>query len=326
MEIPSLEPRFLQPNGWQWGEFVRAGRRIRFGWVMPEKPKAVMVFLPGLSEFCEKHFETAHWALAQGYGFFIIDWYGQGKSGRYFPDHPHKRHAGNFQNYVDDLKEWIERHILPVAQDPGLRRDDGGALPLFMLALSMGGNIGLHYLVQNPDTFKSATFLCPMWGIKTMRHIPLATQISRFIDRFAGDAYVPGGGDWKEIMHPSAELSFLSKDPLRNPIHNAWCIADPDLQVGGVTFGWVFEAHQSCEKLKELNLESIHTPILVACAHHEMLVDNKTTREICVRLPDVKLFMLHDSWHEPLMERDNIRNAFFDKFAPFVQESLKEAP
>ena len=311
---PDLEPQFLQPNGWQWGEYERMqGRRLRFGYAIPDNPKAIVVFLPGLSEFCEKHFETVNWALKNDYGVFMIDWFGQGKSGRYL-DNPHKRHAANFQEDIDDLAFWIEHHIQPKV-----------TAPLIMLSLSMGANIGLHYIHQYPQIFAASCFTAPMFGIKTMRHIPFSKKIAKIMDKFASDSYVPGGGDWRKGMHPSPSLSILTKDPVRNPIHNAWSLKDPGLQIGGVTFGWVYEAHKSCLKLKEISLEEVQTPCFIACMQHEMLVDNKVNRKICHRLPNAKLIMLADSWHEPLMERDHIRNHLLDLFKNFIRDHLNEA-
>ena len=310
---PNLDPQFLQPPQWQWGEFERAkGRPLRYGWAMPDNPRAIIVFLPGLSEFCEKHFETIHWALDNGYGIFMLDWFGQGKSGRYL-ENPHKRHAANFQEDIDDLDFWINNHIKPKASDA----------PLFAMAHSMGANIGLHYIHQTPNTFTAACLMAPMFGIKTMRHIPFAGQLTKIMDRFASDSYVPGGGDWRKGLHPSPSMSILCKDAIRNPIHNAWSIADPELQIGGITFGWVHEAHKSCLKLKDINLENIQTPCLIICAQHDLLVDNKINRQICNRIPNAKIAMLAGSHHEPLMESDDIRNRLLGMLSAFVEGHLK---
>lgn len=309
---PDLAPRFLQPSRWQWGECARkAGRALRHGYALPENPKAIIVFLSGLSEFCEKHFETVHWALDNGYGLFMLDWFGQGKSGRYLKN-PHKRHAADFQEDVDDLAHWIENHVKPKT----------ASLPLFTMAHSMGANIGLHYIQQNPKTITAVCFTAPMFGIKTMRHIPFSGQLTKIMDRFAAESYVPGGGDWRKGMHPSPSLSILTKDPTRNPIHNAWSIADPALQIGGVTFGWVYEAHKSCLKLKNINLEDLQTPCVIVCVQHDLLVDNKANRKICNRLPNAKLKMLAGAYHEPLMESDDIRNHLLNILDDFIEDHL----
>ena len=62
---PDLEERFLEPEGWRWHSFTRptqsGGRKIRFGSVFPKDsvPDAVVVCLPGLSEFSEKYYEMS---------------------------------------------------------------------------------------------------------------------------------------------------------------------------------------------------------------------------------------------------------------------------
>lgn len=312
--IPKLERRFLQPEGWQWVAFERGVRHIRYGYVMPKgEAKGVIVVLPGLSEFCEKYFETSRWALENNYGFFVLDWYGQGKSGRYL-DNPHKRHSSGFEDDVADLRFWIEHHIKPVT----------GELPLAMLAMSMGANIGLHYLAMEPKTFDCAYFLAPMFGIKTMMRIPFSKAISKLADRFASNAYVPGGGNWKEIMHPPTNISFLTRDKKRNPLHNKWLLADSGLQVGGVTFGWVYQAHLSCLAIDELDLENLDIPVKITAVQHEILVDNQRARVVCKRLKNAKLGMIKDSYHEPLFEREEIRAPLLENFGRFLDRFLSK--
>ncbi|MDB2683085.1 alpha/beta hydrolase, partial [Alphaproteobacteria bacterium] len=208
---------------------------------------------------------------------------------------------------------WIGQHIQPNVNSP-----------LIMLSLSMGGNIGMHYLLQNPNIFTAAAFIAPMFGIKSMNAIPLSSQISKVLKRFAADSYVPGGGDWRKSMHPGPKKSILTKDPERNPVHNAWSLAVPELQIGGVTFGWVYEAHRSCKTIQKSDFSDIRLPCLIACAQHEILVDNKTARKVALKLPQVKLVMLQGSYHEPLMERDDIRNRFLKEFYMLIEEGLKE--
>jgi hypothetical protein len=65
---PALETRFLEPAGWRWGFITNGkGKKLRYGMVMPQngKPDAVVVVLPGLSEFSEKYFEIASAMLAR---------------------------------------------------------------------------------------------------------------------------------------------------------------------------------------------------------------------------------------------------------------------
>ncbi len=144
--VPALESRFLEPTGWRWDFFTNGqGKKLRYGMVMPPagKPDALVVVLPGLSEFCEKYFEIARAMLERNLGLFVLDWRGQGKSDRYL-DNPHKRHSEGFDRDVADLHQLTTQQVLPAAS---------GA-PLVMLAHSMGGNIGLRYLRRPSRSFR----------------------------------------------------------------------------------------------------------------------------------------------------------------------------
>src|ERR1035437_9489859 len=102
---PGLENRFSQPAGWRWDVFTDArGKNLRFGAVDPAggDPAAVVIVLPGLSEFSEKYFEVARDMLRRNLAFRVLAWQGQGKSDRYLGN-PHKRHTAGFDEDIADL-------------------------------------------------------------------------------------------------------------------------------------------------------------------------------------------------------------------------------
>ena len=143
MAIPDLEPRFLRPLGWKFDTLTnRAGRSLRYGHIVPDYAKAVVVGLQGLSEFGEKYFETANDLLGRGYGFVMMDWRGQGGSDRFLPNR-HKRHAASFEQDLSDLDDFLTRIVRPMA----------GGRKLILLGHSMGGNIALRYLEMRPGRF-----------------------------------------------------------------------------------------------------------------------------------------------------------------------------
>ncbi|MGQ0526482.1 MAG: alpha/beta fold hydrolase [Alphaproteobacteria bacterium] len=309
--IPALEERFLKPPGWEWGFFEPAGRKIRFGFIRPKTPVATVVCLTGLSEFAEKYFETARTLLDINCTIYVMDWVGQGRSGRYL-ENPHKRHSLGFEHDVHDLHEFITHHVKP----------DG---PLFLLAHSMGGNIGLHYLHQHPHVFKAAAFSAPMCGIKAIGFIPISlrTLTTGALNMFASESYVGGDGDWREDMRELKGFDPFSSDPVRRKIHNAWCLADPHLQVGRVTWGWVHQAVQSCLRLHTaLREKPLTTPCLFAIAGTESFVDNPVSRRIAGYSKTTRILEFPDSRHEILMERDAIRGRFFEAFARLLQETI----
>lgn len=317
---PSLEKRFLMPEGWRWHVFKnRQGRPIRFGTVAPKSgiPDAVVIGLQGLGEFTEKYFEVAHDLLARNLSFWMIDWQGQGKSHRHLKDR-HKRHSGGFHEDVDDLHYFITEYIKHSAVHP-----DVGRIPLVMLGHSMGANIGLHYLKQHPDMIACAAFTAPLVGINAIRHMPnwLSMTLTGGLREVMDQTYLEfGGKQWSAAMRDSKRGDIHTSDPVRKQVHNTWCLHDPDLQVGNITYVWLHEAHLACVKLQKPGfLKDIQTPCLFALAGKEKLVDNRVARKVIAAMPHATILEMPDAKHEILMERDGIRNEFFKAFEELLR-------
>lgn len=320
---PGLEERFQQPPGWRWHTFRNGkGKAFRFGSVYPPSriPAAVVIGLPGLSEFAEKYFEVAHDLLARNLAFWVMDWHGQGQSDRPLKN-PHKRHSSGFGEDVEDLHFFIMEYVKHSAVHP-----DVGRIPLVMLAHSMGANIGLHYLHRHPGIFQCAAMTAPLTGVLALRAVPgpLRRIVTGLFRMAAGRAYIPGGGNYRPDRR---ELALLTHDSTRGKVFHGWCGHDPRLQVGGVTFGWLDEAVASCARLHRRGVpESIQTPCLIALAGKEGLVDNAAARRLARRLPHARLVEYQEAGHEILMERDDIRNAFLAELDALIREHVIENP
>lgn len=323
---PELEERFQQPDGWRWGTLKYKGRKIRYGVSFPKDvtPDAVVVCLPGLSEFGEKYFELARDLNERRMAFWVIDWMGHGKSDRYFADNPHKRHSAGFQQDVDDLHALYLEYIKHSSVHP-----DVGRIPRAMLAHSMGGNIGLHYLKQYPDTFDCALFSAPMFGLQATKALPkmLSSIILEIMSVFAGKSYASGQTNWRESVRPEPGKDIFSSDTKRGAIHNFWCLFDPKLQTGGITWRWLYEAFKSCKKLQKPRfLKSINTHCFIATAGKDELVDNEITEQIVANLPHATPIEFLDAKHELLMERDDIRTPILEAFQKLVKERIIDNP
>ncbi|MEZ5918748.1 MAG: alpha/beta hydrolase [Alphaproteobacteria bacterium] len=321
-----LEDRFTPPPGWRWHFFTRDNRKLRFGSAFPQDsiPDAVVVCLPGLSEFGEKYFEVARYCLEHNLAFWVLDWMGQGRSDRYLKN-PHKRHSTGFQKDVEDLHYFILEYIKHSSVHP-----DKGRIPLAMLAHSMGANIGLHYLSQHPGMFECAAMTAPLCAIKALKPLPdpLRLSLTGLLGGIAGKLYVPGGGNWREDMHPAPPApKSLSSDEARGALHNLWSLHDPALQVGGITFGWLNRAARSCARLrKDSTLAAIQTRCLLAMAGIENLVDNNAAERAAQKIRHAEILQLPESRHEILMERDEIRGVFLDKFYKLIEETIIARP
>ncbi|MCB1530957.1 MAG: alpha/beta hydrolase [Rhodospirillales bacterium] len=303
---PDLAPRFLPPEGWEEDYFnnPKTGHKIRYGYVLPKTPaKAAVVCLGGLSEFAEKYFETARDMLERGFSFWTMDWKYQGLSKRHDVN-VHKRHSDGYEQDILDLDHFVTQIVRPETK-----------APLLLLGHSMGGNIGLRYLSRTPGTFKAAAFSAPMLGIKALDPYGPLANLLLFLLRPFYDSYVPGGKDWHEEMRTSRKTDIFSSDPVRKEVHNAWCLARPDLQVGNPTLGWVRESMKSCRALQQDGaLEKIDIPVLLACAGKDTLVSNALIRRAAQHIPQAVLLELPGAYHEILMERDSLRGVFLKGF------------
>ncbi len=311
MQSPALPDRFLAPAGWETGFFVppETKHTIHYGKVSPAAPKAVVVVLQGLSEFTEKYFEFMHDMLARGYAVWAMDWAYQGHSARLssFPQH---RHTDGFDKDLSDFEFFMQNHVIP----------QSGNLPLIMVGHSLGGHLGLRHLAEHPGTFRASAFSAPFLGIHDFSAglKLIAACISPF-RTWIGTSYVFGGCDWHEAMRRSDGSDKFSSDPIRDAVHNAWCVSDPALKVGSVTFSWIIEALKSCALISRPGyLENITIPLFAAVAGNEQIVDNSAIRTEINRIVGARLIELPGACHEVLMERDEYRNRFLSAFDDMI--------
>lgn len=296
--LPNLEERFLPPDNWQTGDFINpeTTHQIHYNFILPptNNSKGIIVILPGLSEFGEKYIETARFFSDLGYGIYIIDWAYQGRSTR-LKDSPQKRYSDGYETDISDLDFFIKNII-------------GTTKPLYMLAHSMGSNIGLRYLIDHQNIFTAASFSAPMLGIKDLRFFPNFLKL--FFLPFASH-YIPGGKDWHETARSSDGKDIFSSDPIRDQIHNSWSLSNPELQVGNTTYKWLYESLKSISLLKDsATLQKVTIPVLAAKAGKETLVDNKSIDQFIKKIPNGKLLDLKKSKHEIMVETDDIRDLF----------------
>ena len=107
---------------------------------------------------------------------------------------------------------------------------------------------------------------------------------------------------------------------MRNGLQNLWFRAKPETAVGQSTYGWIHHALCSVQTLRT-QLEEIKTPCLLAYAGKEVLVDNAAIKEAAKLMPNTELIEFKDSYHEILIERDEIRNKFLKAFYSFVEQA-----
>jgi lysophospholipase len=324
--VPDIEERFLEPKGWRWHSYKnRNGMITRFGSIYPESriPSAVVVVLPGRTEFIEKYFELSRELASQNMAVWVLDWHGQGQSERYKGRLAGRGHSQDFELHADDLHDFILSYVKHACVHP-----DVGRIPMVMLAHSMGANIGMRFLHKYPGMFECAALSAPMLGIKPLARLPLrgSLLLSRLLNFLSSTSYAFGQRDWA-AHDPNGLSPPLSYDKVRNRVHESWMEKNEHLRVGGVTFGWIYQAIRSCAFLySEAVLKSINTPLLIGLAGHDGLVDNVVTRRAAQFLPQAMLLEFPESGHEILMEKDAVRGQFLAAFHALVKEKIIDRP
>ena len=133
-------------------------------------------------------------------------------------------------------------------------------------------------------------------------------------------AYAPGGSSYRPETTPFRG-NRLTSDPHRFNDHRKAVEQNPDLAVGGVTFGWLHAAYRSIDRLKHTGcLEAVNQPVLLVNAGADKIVSAEAQYAAAERLPNGRIITIPDARHEILKERDDLRNRFWLAFDRFMAE------
>ncbi len=283
---------------------------IRYG-VWPcrkEKRRGSVVLLGGRRDFMEKYAETIGELRQRGFDVYSFDWRGQGLSTRLIKDRL-KGYVKNYADYIKDLELFIRKIVKPQA-----------VYPLIILALSMGGHIALRFIHDYPGVIDRAVLVSPMFDILTP---PFPRPVARLIIRIAAKAgldqnYAIGSG-YYSFLDEKFEGNRLTSDPERFMDEKKAIAENPDLALGGVTYGWLAATLESIKILKKTRYaENIKTPILIVNAGSDRIVSEKVQRAVCSAMPDCRFTSIPNARHEILKETDSVRSIFWDEFDRFT--------
>jgi len=288
---------------------TRDGVAVRFArWAPPPGRKGTVCLFPGRAEVIEKYFETVRDLRTRGFAVAMIDWRGQGLSGRALRN-SRKGYVRSFNEYTIDLETFINEVVLPDCPPP-----------FFALAHSMGATILLRAAHQGHRWFDRMVLLAPMIALPGMRR-SLTTRVGVKAMRLVGlgGAYVPGG-DATVMMQRPFIGNLLTSDPVRYARNVAVLEAEPELAVGWPTVAWADSAFKVIGEFAEPGYPAkIRQPILVVAAGQDQIVSTPAIDEFAIRLRAGRHLIVAGARHELLMEQDRFRMqvlAAFDAFVP----------
>lgn len=304
------------------GSFAsRHGLQLSYSCWRPPQAKAAILLVAGRIETAHKYIEFIDDATCAGYQVFCLDHRGQGRSERL---HPGKMLGDvvNFNDYVDDLQQFIQQVVEPVCQ-----------LPMLAIAHSMGAAILVRYLQTKADNrLQAAVFSSPMWGIHTAP-LPqfLAGTIAQWMQRLAQQWsphgwYLPGQGDYQHKAFAGNDLTTCEQ---RYLWFRQLYRQHPHYQLGGVSWRWLSQALLACRQLAQDAAPKL--PCLLLQAGADRIVSNPAQLQLWQLWkqqpqfhPANRSLLLPGARHELLAESDFIRLRWYQALAEF--QSALSAP
>lgn len=260
-----------------------------------------LILMHGRTEFIEKYADVIAHYVKLGFVVVTFDWRGQGLSSRVLRDDPRKGHIHDFDAYVRDLQIVIEKGVLPDCP-----------LPMMGLAHSMGGLLALHMLVRKPLWFDRMVLSVPLlrFNMNTASHETIARGSKWATWMGLGQSFPPGVGETLSGSGPFKDNAVTS-DPKRYAAVSGMLSDHPELGLGGPTFGWLHRMSGGMARVWDQEfLDRIKTPCMFVQAGHDEIVSPDAIERMAAAVPTATLLRLPRSKHEPMFERDAIRDLF----------------
>ena len=270
-----------------------------------------MLLLGGRCEFMEKYFETVRDCHARGFAVASMDWRGQGLSARALKD-ARKGHIEDFHQYKADLSLFMDR-IVAERLPP----------PYILMAHSMGGAPVLQLLADGDARFAAAVLSAPMTRIAATGGAALARAARLIADGAKnlgfGAAALPGQEPGSFVFDGNA----LTSDRARHRRFADLQTAAPEAVVAAPTFAWVAAALAACDDLhRPGRFGALNTPVLIVSAERDRLVQSEAHARLADENPLIHRVEIKGALHELLMERDEIRAAFWRAADGFLAKHL----
>lgn len=299
---PARVTGWLAPDGW---------RHRRFDWPADGPERGRLLFQPGRSDVFEKYLDEIAEFQADGWSVTSFDWRGQGGSGRLGRD-PRVGHADRFDAMVDDLAAFWGAWT------------GEGAGPHVLLGHSMGGHFALRALADGVIDPDAVILSAPMVQVRS----PIGARAGRILARLMLRRGEPTRSAWRWRTDPHSvarRRRRLTLDNSDGQDERWWQIANPELELGPPSWGWVVEAFRAGAALaRHPGLERVATPVLMLVADGDKLVDPRAARRVAERLPDCELvrFAPNEAAHEVLREGEPARGRAFAAIRSFLDRRV----
>lgn len=291
------------------------GASIYYCYAHNPDASSVIVVSSGRVECAVKYAELIFDLFHNGHSVFIHDHRGQGLSSRCV-ENPHFGYVRDFNQYVSDFESMIDEVLLPKLSQ------HKKSLPLHLLAHSMGSTIGALLVIARPNMFSKAVFCSPMFGF--LSSIPhsiarIIVKMGVLFNKLRGKqtSYFLGQNNYKPTAFSNNQL--MSSEVRYQISINAYS-QQPDLQLGGVTYEWIYASLVAMKRVRE-QANEILLPCQVLYSGADTIVNNKDIEQVIAELANCESTCFAGAMHELLFERDEFRAPVLTQILTFFSRA-----
>ncbi|WP_341369128.1 alpha/beta hydrolase [Yoonia sp. BS5-3] len=285
--------------------------RVRVGiYATNTEAKGTILLMLGRFGYMERYGRVAKTFADNGYSTAVIDWRSQGLSDR-MADDPQAGHIHRFSDYQKDVAA-----LLAAVEELELPK------PYYLVGVSMGACIGLRAMLDDLPV-DAAAFISPMWGIKMSTLQRVAAWPISWASQKVGlsHKYVPGESGDIYVLNTPFEDNNLTHNA---DMYDYWvdqAKKAPELQIGGPTLSWLYEALSECRSLSSVPSPDI--PCITFCGELDQLVDNSSIKRRMEQWPDGQFAMIRNAKHDVLTETEEVGGDVMGQIFQFFAENTK---
>ena len=277
--------------------------KLFYAYAIPKNATTAIVVSTGRIEGLEKYKELLWELYCNNFAVFIMDHQGQGRSYRHLKN-KHKGFVKHYNNYSSDLNNFDQQIVSKHWQGKKV-----------MLAHSMGGAIAIDYLAKFENSYKGVFLSAPMFDIFTKDVPKIPTKFIVKLATLLGlhSCYAFGQGNYNPI--PFTENVLTSSEKRYTYFRQTYKL-EPNIQLGGVTFGWLAA---TIAFLKSIDTLNVPIPLFIASAASDTVVNNEAQYSLAKRHAHATIESFESAKHELLFERDEIRKLLLTNFYQFCE-------
>lgn len=271
--------------------------------------KGTVLLLPGWGEWIEKYSDVIKEWNERKFHVFILEWRGQGLSSRFLMDRK-KTWLPSFDILVDDLDRIFKAELLETKK-------------IILSGHSMGAHLGLRWYLERGRVHNSMKGVILASMLHAFKTAPFPLWLASMAVKSAAwlgfdQAYMFGQSDFNQAQDDFAANVLTSDEPrFRSMI--AMLDEQPQLKVGGLTFGWLAAMLDSMERLEaDLSRGAPRIPYYVFGSSNDPLVETSGFIHVASMLPNCMIRTFDGAKHELSHERDDIRNAVWAATDEFI--------